>query len=49
MADQERFMRILLKLAEYAQENGGVLRKSEVDGSFSEMELSKAQYDLIYR
>lgn len=42
-------MRILLKLAEYAQEKGGVLQKSEVEESFSEMALSRAQYDLIYR
>jgi len=49
VADQEKFMRILLKLAEYAQEKGGVLQKSEVEESFSEMALSRAQYDLIYR
>ncbi len=46
VANQERFMEILTGLFEFAQSNGGVLEKSKVEESFSEMELSREQYDL---
>ena len=49
VANQERFMEILTGLFEFAQSNGGVLEKSKVEESFSEMELSREQYDMIYR
>ena len=42
-------MEILTGLFEFAQSNGGVLEKSKVEESFSEMELSREQYDMIYR
>ena len=49
VANQERFMEILTGLFEFAQSNGGVLEKSKVEESFSEVELSREQYDMIYR
>ena len=47
--DQNSFMEALLGLADYAQGNGNVLTKAQVEESFDGMDLSEAQYDLIYR
>lgn len=49
MIDRIRFMEILTDLADYAEVNGGVLTKTEVEESFQDMELDESQYDLIYR
>lgn len=49
MLDQNQFMEALLTLADYALYNGNVLTKAEVEENFAGMELSEAQYDMIYR
>lgn len=49
MLDQNKFMEALSALADYAQGNGNVLTKAQVEESFEGMELSRAQYDMIYR
>ena len=49
MLDQNKFMERLAELAEYAELNGNVLTKTEVEESFAGMELAEAQFDLIYR
>lgn len=49
MLDRVKFMETLAELADYAEMNGGVLTKTEVEEAFQEMELEKEQYDLIFR
>lgn len=49
MLDQNEFMEALSALADYARANGNVLTKGQVEESFLGMELSEAQYDMIYR
>ncbi len=49
MLDQNQFMEALSALADYALYNGNVLTKAQVEDSFAGMELSEAQYDIIYR
>lgn len=49
MIDRNQFMETLLSLSDYAQENGGVLEKAEIEESFEGVELTAEQYDLIYR
>ncbi|MBQ9119075.1 MAG: hypothetical protein IJY09_03330 [Lachnospiraceae bacterium] len=49
MLDRNQFMEALLALADYAELNGNVLTKTEVEEAFSGMELQEGQYDMIYR
>ena len=49
MPDRVKFIETLAELADYAEMNGGVLTKAEVEEAFREVELKKEQYDLIYR
>lgn len=49
MLDKSGFMEALQSLADYAELNGGVLTKTEVEENFQGMELTEGQYDLIYQ
>ncbi len=49
MLNREQFMMALAELADYAELNGGVLTKTEVEENFAGMELQESQYDMIYR
>lgn len=49
MLDRNQFMEALTALADYAELNGGVLTKTEVEAAFDGMELQESQYDMIYR